>query len=165
MSRYRIHNVNHFVHFSFAIYQLRFFSDTQVVSSINFASRKVIYVKRNNIYMEPSCLQTDPLLTTTAIIFNLFNNFQPMLVNRSFKSIDGRNENACPVPMVIIVLFGYLKCQLVSIVQQLQKTIKVWIKKQTPNLSCKPSQLSQREIHIKKFSLLPARSAHKNIIW
>lgn len=48
--------------------------------------------------MEPSCLQTDPLLLTTAIIFNLFNNFQRMLTNRSFKSIDGSNGNACPVP-------------------------------------------------------------------
>lgn len=48
--------------------------------------------------MEPSCLQTDPLLTITAMIFNLFKNFQPMLITRSFKSIDGSNGNACPVP-------------------------------------------------------------------
>lgn len=99
------------------------------------------------------------------MIFNLFNNFQPMLINTSFKSIDGSNGNACPVPndyYTAVRLFEMSACKYCATTS---KTIKVWIKKQkNPNLSPKPSQLSQRKTYIKKISLLPATDTHKNII-
>lgn len=112
--------------------------------------------------MEHSCLQIDPLLTTTATVFNLFNNFQPILITRSFKSIDGSNGNACPVPndyYTAVMLFEISACKYCATTS---KTIKVWIRKQKP--IPKPSQLSQRETHMKNFSLLPARNTYINII-